>query len=260
MKLTLKELQAIETEIVGEISRLCSYNNIDYYLHCGSALGAVRHGGPIPWDSDVDIIIPINQFENFLKAARKGLSEKFFIDYYDTNNNYPTLFPRIGIKGYSTFMLHVDIFRLVGVSSNKNRQKRFSKKAKFLLQIFRIKTNLKEYYGNKVSLKMRLGGWILKPVCYFIPRTFIIRSFERLCNKYPYDEAKYVTNLSGGYGTRNVQKKSIYGNGTTLKYSGFDVKVPERYHEYLEHYYGDYMQLPATGKRKIPKLYELKEI
>lgn len=257
MRLTLKELQAIETEIVSEVSEICCRHNIDYFLHCGSALGAIRHKGPIPWDSDVDIIIPIDQFDKFLSVARNELSDKFYIDYYDTNKDYPTLFPRIGLKGYNTFSLHVDIFKLVGTSSDRKEQLWFSRKAKFYLQIFKLKTNLDIYFGKEVSPKMRLGKFITKPLLLFIPKRYIIKLFEKHCNKFPIRDVEYVTNPSGGYGIKNVQKKSIYGKGTMVSYSGLQVKVPEHYTEYLKHYYGDYMKLPHPGKRGNKEIYEI---
>lgn len=260
MKLTLDELQAIETEIVGAVSQICERNAIDYFLHCGSALGAVRHGGPIPWDTDVDIIIPINQFDSFLKAAREQLPKKFYIDYYDTNPDYPTLFPRIGLAGYSTQTLHVDIFKLIGTSSLKKEQRALVRKAKFYLQLFRLKTPLEKYYGKNVSLKMKAGAVLLKPAVMFISKAFIIRKFEELCNQYPFVQAQYVTNPSGGYGIKNVQKKSIYGAGTSWKYSGLTIKIPERFREYLQHYYGDFMRIPPAEERKIQNQYQLKPL
>lgn len=257
MTLTLSELQAIETEIVSEIASICERNGIDYFMHCGSALGAVRHGGPIPWDSDVDMIIPIDQFGQFLDAARKQLPEKFYVDYYDTNKDYPTFFPRIGLKGFNTFLLHVDIFKLTGTAPGIKKQKRFARRAKRYLQLFRIKTNLKKYYGGEVSFKMRMGGTLLRPFLFFISRNYLIKRFEALCHKYPYATAEYVTNPSGGYGVKNVQKKNIYGKGMAWKYSGVDIKIPEKYNDYLEHYYGDYMIPPRSEQRKTKNHYQL---
>jgi lipopolysaccharide cholinephosphotransferase len=259
MKLTISEIQDIETEIVKEISMICTRNNIDYYLHCGSALGAIRHNGPIPWDPDVDIIIPHNQIDNFCIIMRNELPNKFYLDYYDENKIYPASFPRIGLRGYSTNILHVDIFKLVGISSDEKEQLKYAKKARLLNIVFLFKVRSEKYFG-KFTLKKRISNLILKLILIPIRRDRIIRIFENHCNKYSFNESDYVTNPSGHYGFKNVLKKEIYGHGTVVKYSGFDVIIPKQYDEYLRHYYGDYMQYPPEKERDVKQTYHIEEI
>lgn len=258
MILTIKEIQDIETEIVKEVADICKRNNIDYFLHCGSALGAIRHGGPIPWDRDVDIIVPYNQFDIFLKTVRTELSEKFYLDYHDTNKYYPALFPRIGLRGYSTKLLHVDIFKLVGISPNIKEQLQFVKKARFYRNLFLPKTKHSKYYGE-IPLLKTIWIYLNKILLLPIPKKMIITKFDRLCNKYPLQEMEFVTNPSGHYGIKNVIPKKYYNKGILVKYSGFDVKIPEQYDLYLQHYYGDYMQLPPEKNRLVKKTYEIVE-
>jgi len=259
MKLTIEEIQAIETEMVKEVVEICEGNNITYFLHCGSALGAVRHQGPIPWDYDVDIVVPYNQIKRFINVARKELSRKYYLDYYDNNKLYPFLFPRIGLSGYSTHTLHVDIFNLVGISDNKNEQIVYTRKARILNFIFEYKLDTKKYSGQ-FSPRRRRYIYLFKLFSLPIRRSILIKLFEEHCTKYPYDTAVYVTNPSGHYGLKNVVKKSLYGKGTKVKYSGFTVKIPEHYNAYLSHYYGDYMQLPPIEKRNIKQIYLIGEL
>src|SRR5699024_4899912 len=145
MRLTLKELQDIETEMLREVSEICERNNIDYYLAYGSVLGAVRHKGPIPWDDDVDIIIPISQITKFVKCARKELSGRFYVDYHDRNRSSIILFPRIGLKGYSTKVLHIDVFKMIGAPSKPEEQEKFKNKLNYYKRIIQYK-NLSEGY------------------------------------------------------------------------------------------------------------------
>lgn len=81
MKLTIQEIQTIETEMLKEVHDICERNGIDYFLAYGSVLGAVRHGGPIPWDTDLDIIVPIDQFSKFENLMYEELPEKFYLEY-----------------------------------------------------------------------------------------------------------------------------------------------------------------------------------
>lgn len=156
MKLTISKIQTIETEIVRDISEICKRNAIDYFLHCGSALGAIRHGGPIPWDTDVDVIVPYNQYEIVINILRNELLDKFYVDYYDENKSYPALFVRVGLKGYSTDILHVDIFRLIGTSKVKKEQVRLDRKGRFLKKIHNLKIANEKYKG-KIKNKKKSG-------------------------------------------------------------------------------------------------------
>ena len=64
---TLKKLHSIEIEILDEFVRICNKHNLQYFLIGGTLLGAVRHKGFIPWDDDLDVAMPRNDYENFLK-------------------------------------------------------------------------------------------------------------------------------------------------------------------------------------------------
>ena len=72
----IKEIQSLETEMLSHVNRICKKHNITYYMHAGTALGAIRHKGPIPWDDDVDIIVPINEIDFFVDIMRKELPDK----------------------------------------------------------------------------------------------------------------------------------------------------------------------------------------
>lgn len=259
MKLTINELQAIETEIVKEVADICKRNNIDYFLHCGSALGAIRHGGTIPWDTDVDVIVPYNQYEAIINVLRSELSDKFYVDYYDNNKDYPALFARVGLKGYTTKILHIDIFKLVGISSDINQQRKFTKKARLYRNLY-LPQKVKEKYYGKITFQYRVVVTLMKLVLYPISTKKLIKKFEKLCNLFPFEHTEFVTNPSGHYGVKNILPKSYYGKGTYVNYAGVEVKIPEQYDAYLRHYYGNYMQLPPENKRKVKDCYDIIEL
>lgn len=81
---SLEQLHAIEVEILTEIGRVCDKHGIRWFLHAGTLLGALRHGGPIPWDDDADIGMMHDDFERFRKVAPKELGSRFaFIEPRD---------------------------------------------------------------------------------------------------------------------------------------------------------------------------------
>lgn len=259
MKLTIKEIQKIETEIIGEVATICANKDIDYFLHCGTVLGAIRHGGPIPWDTDADIVVPNNQYERFIKIMREHLSDKFYVDYYDRQECYPIRFARIGLKGYSTQILHVDIFQLIGTANSKIEQIKHHKEAAKLIQILYNKT-FSEKYRGKVSLRKKIRVYLYKIRFLRYSKVKANLKFDDLCNRYPYEQSKFVTNPNGHYGMKNVLPKSIYGKGVFYDYAGIKAKIPQQYEEYLKNYYSDYMQLPPKKERFIEDYYIINRI
>lgn len=233
MKLSIEEIQRYETEILKEVSELCNQNNINYFLAYGSVLGTVRHQGPIPWDSDIDIAVPINQMDQFIKTIREGLSKEFYLDYFDTNKYYPFLFPRIGLKGYSTNVLHIDVFKLVGIPSDIIAQRKFKKKALPYNTIFKYK-NIHQKYGAQFSLKGKLFYSFVKLLLSPLTNKYIIKKFKKLGRQYPYEKSDLVMNINGGYGEREFIPKAFYGKGCTSNYSDLEAIIPEQYNKYLK--------------------------
>ncbi|NGX84740.1 LicD family protein [Aequorivita sp. KMM 9714] len=256
MKLSIKELQALETEMLREVSEICERHNINYYLAYGSLLGAVRHKGPIPWDTDVDIAVPESQLPNFIKVVRAELSDKFYLNFYDVNKSYVNIYPRIGLRGYSTKLLHVDVYRIVGAPQDKKEQQEFKKKANYLSYILRYK-NLKEGYFSfkEISLKEKLVVYLRAFFMLFVSKKSLLRKIENLCALYPFDTSETTVNISGGYGEKEFVSKKVYGKGVIVEFEGISIRVPENYKEYLEHFYGDYMQLPPKQEQKIKDYY-----
>jgi len=259
MKLTITELQNIESDIIKEFVEICKRNSIDYYLAYGSVLGAVRHQGPIPWDADADVIVPYNQMHKLIKCLRNELSDKYFLDYHDINKYYTATFPRIGLKGYSTMILHVDIFLLIGLPDNREQQVEITNRLRKLIKMHFHKIATPIYRG-KMNIKEKIINAIYKTI--YLPYNLkeIRKEFDTLCSLCSFDKSLYVANPSTNYLIRKIEKKSMYGKGRLMKYSGIDVIVPEKTEEYLTYLYDDYMKLPPKEERIINEFYYIKEL
>ena len=81
----LDKIHFLELKIAKEIKRICDKNNIKYFLTAGTLLGAVRHGGFIPWDDDMDIGMLRMDYEKFINACQKDLGKEFFLQTWDTD-------------------------------------------------------------------------------------------------------------------------------------------------------------------------------
>lgn len=245
MKLTIPEIQAIGTEMLQEVTEICERNNIEYYLAYGSVLGAVRHGGPIPWDHDTDMYIPFPQLEFFLKTVREQLSPRFFVDFHDTNPKFNGLFPRVGLAGRKTTHLHLDVFFLSGVPDTPKEQKRFYYLALWLHKCYLHKRIRKKAITKKGKIKHLIYRTAMIP----LSERFLFKTFMEISAGYPYEDSEYVFNPNGYYGPKEVFPKSYLGQGSIQTYAGFQVKIPEHYDDYLRHFYDDYMTPPPEEQR-----------
>src|SRR5690554_1952924 len=223
MKISIKELQNIETDMLKEIISICEANNINYFLSYGSVLGAVRHEGPIPWDNDMDIAIPFSELSLFLEKMRENLPEKYYVDFHDTNPKYVNFFPRIGLKDFSTKILHVDIYLLTGAPESQKDQNIFKNKADKLKLLIQYK-NLKEGYFafHKISLKAKIAIYLKAFQMLFVSKNQLIDQANELCSQYSYIDSNTVVNIFGGYKMKEFIPKDYLGVGSKLKYANLE--------------------------------------
>lgn len=241
MKCTLQEIQDNAMEILKATIEICNDNHIMYYAQAGTVLGAIRHKGPIPWDYDADIIVPNDQIDRFAECLNERLPSEFYVDYFKIDKKSKRQFPRVGLKGYSTEMIHLDVFRLIGLPDKRQEQelhlietKEFEKHAA-CLRIYPLWKLLAKQEFFKAAEKIGLVGNRIQ---------YYIENFDKMCCKYPYGSANYVANPSGKYGVKNIFSKEIYGEGILVDFKDFKIRIPSLYEPYLHQYYGDYMKIP----------------
>lgn len=244
-KLTMREIQKIETSMLHINHEICKRNNIKCSIICGSVLGAARHHGPIPWDTDADISIPYDDYERYCEALVKELPDWCELYGYGATKDYRRYLPRIGVKGVDTAVLHVDIFPQVGLPDDKESQIKFSKRCTFLRKLYYYKIaatgdnlcatdkGLKLFVKKIARLGLRI---VLSP---FSVEGIRKKTHEHF-SKYPYATANYTMNPCGHYAEKNVLPKKYYEDVIEADYDGIKLNIPREYDEYLTHYYKDW--------------------
>ena len=140
----MTELQKIELDILKSVIDICDELNLKYYLVCGSALGAVKYNGFIPWDDDIDIGLPREDYEIFIQKAQAMLPEYYFLQNYNTDKNFPLFMTKIR-DSRTTFVemqfqnidmhhgVYIDVFPLDGYPNKRKAIKKKHLCASFLL-------------------------------------------------------------------------------------------------------------------------------
>lgn len=255
MEKEIKKLKETELELFKQFIRICEENSLKYFVIGGTALGAVRHKGFIPWDDDIDVALPREDYEEFLSIAPDLLPNNAFLQTFITDKNYPHPFAKIR-NCETTFIekslskinmnhgVYIDIFPLDGCPNTGIKEKYFKLKNKIL----RISIS------NAYLIDTTQDCKIKKVIKRFIKTLFpdykkSVIMIDKLYKENQYNKAKLVANYCGAWGEKEVMPKEYFGNGTEGEFEGIKVTLPEKTHEYLTSLYGDYMKLPPVEKR-----------
>lgn len=256
-RLTVEEVQEYLLNLMKEVHTFLHEHQLEYYLLGGSALGAIRHEGFIPWDDDIDIGMMREDYERFLKISDM-FNPQYEIVNFHKKNNCDFGLTRIYIP--HTYIdnpaiqqtkldkrLYFDIFPLDKVPDDERALARYEKamvKKKKLIQ--RIDAR---YYGGpkgKFLMKQMVSA-VLLPF-----RQMILASSDKLAKKYRCAHTQCVCSLFSQYSfAKQVMPKEVYGTPALHPFAGEKFYVPEQTDRYLTTLYGgDYNVLPPVEKRR----------
>lgn len=272
----LRKYQLILADMADDIIQLCDKENIHYHLGGGSALGAVRHGGFIPWDDDMDINIMGYQRTLFIKKFKKKYQNKYHIQSYDTPE-YGMDISRIRLKNSISRSredlrskecgFYIDIFFLENVPDNFIIRKVHG----FFCLMFGFLLSCRNFYKNRILMReLEKSNPGLKKVFEFkiiiggllsfasVRRWAIITHWcYSLCKN---NHSKYVSFPSGRkhyFGEMYLRKDME--NTIKKPFEGRKWCVPKGYDKYFKALYGEnYMTPPPPEKREKHILLELK--
>lgn len=253
----LKALQQKETEILQAVHDACEKLGIEYVIFYGTLLGAIRHGGFIPWDDDIDICMTRENYQRFLQEAQALLPKNLFIQHFTTepgtNNLFikvrdkTTLFLEEGSKDYD--MCHgifVDIFVMDRIPSNGFLQKCEYYRRKW----FNIVAGCygMTYIDSVVSPAKRFAGRIIhqlicsrKPISAFFKREDDRR--KRMDRKGGEHIILHPFDWKGTVPIGSIQDRTL------VKFEDREFYAPTDHDLILKKLYGDYMKLPPEDKR-----------
>lgn len=241
----LRKLQLCELECLKEVDRLCRKHDIQYMLAWGSAIGAIRHKGFIPWDDDIDLLMKLDDYKRFKRVCMEELDPKFFYQDDETDPYYYLNFAKIRMNDTCSMMrdmvsypIHegicIDIFPMLEVQNDS------------LSKLDRYATKVLTFFGSKRLNDAGLGHHAYKndklkyfpvflcDILHKMARTFLYR--KRPSGEYYCVDGKATFDF--------FLPKSLFEHVQDVEFEGGMYPINTGYDAFLRSYYGDYMQIP----------------
>lgn len=242
----LNTKKEIQYSILKEYARYCDDNDLQYFLAYGTLLGAIRHSGYIPWDDDIDVMMP---YSDFVKFIDNYSNKDFYVSHCTKDSSswipYCRLYDlrtyrRIGQR--TDYGCCIDIYCMFGTPSTKEQQYQHigkviscKKKARFLYRVreFLTKHNL----------------WLFSTLAFKPMNRAGLRMYKEL-SRYSFEESDYVWVYSGeSDSTKEIMKKCMLESLVMVNFEDSNFKAPLEYEYVLTTIYGNWRQLPPEQDR-----------
>lgn len=259
------EINKCFLELLKEFDDFCNSNDLKYYLLWGTLLGAVRHKGFIPWDDDVDVCMPREDYEQLINT-------------YNLKNRYPYLLihfsqqkevnrrlafltdTRIGLRKHGVSSkskfdcLGIDIFPIDGVCDCSIKQNFHETEISIFQILYAVKTiDLEAPRSFARNIIIKIARAILKPISL----KKIVTVCDSLAKKQSYCKTSRVGVYAiKTYGRYMIFNKTDFDRVIQIDFESLKLNIPIGYNNILTIIYGDYMTPPPVEKRKPHNPYD----
>ncbi len=259
----LKEIQQEELKILKEVAAMCEKHGLRYTIYCGTLLGAVRHHGFIPWDDDVDLAMPLQDYRKFLCLADE-LPSRYSVANMDNSDHFPLAWSQVydnqtdlTVEGSVRLtankeqsLVFIDIYPFIGAFSTRTGQM-------FQRTLLRIAYAVR--LADDKSILLSKPDW-MKTCVYLAIKLISIfplsfrAAFSRLCRNAAFlDPAKHkMIGTVDAAPFRGKYSVDDWKEMTKLQFEDSSFNAPVKYDLILRIMYWDYMQLPSENMRHPP--------
>ena len=256
-------LHKVDMDIVKEVVRICDAHNLKYFMLGGTMLGAVRHGGFIPWDDDIDLGMPRDDYEAFLKIAPTELPAHMKTVNYRTDRKFQYYITRVldtdtkvieeRIGNDSKYTnASIDIFPIDGTPNNPILRKIYFFRVLFHRALMSLCYKDSIDRKRKRSFKEKVLLWVMER----IPVEKLTTPYKQKCKidkllrSQKVEGSEFIGNIMGAYRTREIVPAEFYGEGKFYAFEDIQLRGMADADAYLTFTYGDYLQLPPEESRK----------
>lgn len=258
-----RDIQNKALEILEEFKKICKKYNLTYMAIGGTCLGAIRHHGFIPWDDDIDVVMPQDDYRRFLDIAKDVVGypysiitpkscKHYMVSYAKMQDERTTFVERSAIKYKDRYSgVFIDIFPIYGLPKNETDRKTICRKYDFLGKI-----NLKKRFpfSNENSLKGKTL-WILTHFLSFSkPYYYFSEMQTRILLKTDFNSSDKIifawrATPKSEKGYKRIFYYDDFSGVKEVPFENSTINVPVGYDRYLKMDFGDYMELPPVEQR-----------
>lgn len=257
---SIELLHSIQLDMLVKFDKICEDNGLTYFLDSGTALGAVRHQGFIPWDDDVDVGMPREDYNKLLELGKKGLPDNLFVQTYKNDPAYMMPFAKVRL-GNTYFPeqadyveklkyqgIYIDVFPFDKVPDNVQKAICVIKRSRFFyfLTVF----SRRDYLGEKKIVQL-FSNMLHRLPCKLL--LWFNEIYDKYCIRYNKRKSHTWTCFCWrmSQGNTFLFDESELFPPKKIVFEGKPVNIMNDYHTYLSKMFGNYMELPSIEKRKV---------
>lgn len=258
----LRKLQLMELDILKDFDALCQKHSLSYLVFYGAGIGALRHGGFIPWDDDIDILMPRADYDRFLDAA-KEVEDRYYLMNAEADPNFPNIVTSFCLKGTTLITdnfkstggaICIDILPMDYISDDPREEKKQARQAWFwnkLMILRQLPTPNVPFRGTMRKLVEFVCGIIHGGLKLLrVSPKWLYAKCKKVCTRYnavPTRRMAFLTDTKPGM---SVFELDELFPARLISYEGVELPFPKEVEALLTRYYGDYMQLPPEEERR----------
>ena len=256
--MSLDEIKEVELNILKYLHELCEKHDIKYFIDFGSLLGAVRHGGFIPWDDDTDISLARDEFERLYEVLVKEQHPYYRLISFRETPGYPFSYMRVYdirtrrdaelIDKSVVLGTCVDIFPYDGVVTEEADRKKMKQYKNFLrLSSLKFK-GIEITNGGLKNIPRYIASSIFR---FTSPQVWNLK-LEAVAKKYNKENSTdFTCSIYDPYYPKGIKKEWLYDT-INMAYENTVVKVPRMYHEILVYEFGEDYMTPPLVEQQVP--------
>ena len=245
----MKQVWAVQLDLLDRFQDVCRRHGLRYFASGGTLIGAVRHGGYIPWDDDLDIIMLREEYEKLLAIADTEFTAPYFLQTAWNDTNYSRGHAQLRNSNTTAILkeedgfyrfnqgIFIDIFPADAVADDERARQRQYNRIRLWEKLLNVSVR---YASNKHK---SLPKSLLHAVCALIPYRFFIKQKEKACTRYNGQGMGQTGTISFIFDERMIYPTRVFKQVKTVPFEYTTIDIPADYDTLLTKQYGDYMTM-----------------